>query len=57
MSLALARYPFSEGDWDDVQSFDCGDKGHQREVSDWLIGDRDEDSALAALEKEPPSRI
>jgi hypothetical protein len=57
MAGALVKYPFTEDDWDDVQSFDCGDKPHQREVSDWLKGRRDEDSALAALAKDPPSRI
>ena len=57
MAVALVKYPFTEDDWEDVQSFDCGDKDYQREVSDWLKGRRTEDSALAALARENPSRI
>jgi ribosomal protein S18 acetylase RimI-like enzyme len=57
MGLVLSRYPFTPDDWDEVQSFECGGKEHQREVSDWLKGRVEEDSALAALADDPPARI
>ena len=61
MALVLARYPFTADDWDEVQSFDCGEKEHQREVSDWIKGPADPipngGSALAELNADPPARI
>jgi ribosomal protein S18 acetylase RimI-like enzyme len=57
MALALAKYPFSRADWDEVQSFDCGSKDHQREVSDWLKGPEGADSALSAIHATPPAHV
>jgi hypothetical protein len=38
MSMQLTKHLFTEADWEDVQSFDCGDEPHEREVADWLNG-------------------
>jgi hypothetical protein len=57
MALALTKYPFTRADWGEVQSFDCGSKEHQREVSDWLKGPEGADSALSAIYTTPPARV
>mgnify|MGYP000875920008 CR=1 FL=1 len=61
MALVLNYYPFTPDDWDDVQSFDCGDREHEKEVSDWLKGPAEprpsDGSALAEIADNPPARV
>ncbi len=57
MALALAKYPFTPDDWEEVQSFDCGEKEHQREVSDWLKSPLGADGALSSISSENPVRV
>ncbi len=61
MALFLTHYRFTPDDYDEVQSFDCGEKVHQLEVSDWLKGPADprplEGSALAEISDVPPVRV
>jgi ribosomal protein S18 acetylase RimI-like enzyme len=49
MPDGLAKHVFTEDDWEEVQSFDCGDEPFAREVTDWLRGPFGSDSALTAI--------
>jgi len=57
MPLVLSRYAFTEDDWEEVQAFDCGQKDHELEVSNWLKGPKGQDSAITSLSSENPSRV
>jgi len=57
MSPALVKYLFSAEDYIEVQSFDCGSKPYQLEVSDWLKAPADQDGALAAIGSDPPAKV
>lgn len=46
---SLTKHPFGDDDWESVQAFDCGDAPYELEVSRWLKGAADEDSALASI--------
>lgn len=57
MPPELEKYEFTEGDWMEVQAFDCGDKPHEREVSEWLKRPAGEDGALTTIQKDPPGKV
>jgi ribosomal protein S18 acetylase RimI-like enzyme len=58
MSEGLVKVVFTEDNWDEVQSFDCGDEPYAREVSDWLKGPAGADSALTSIRNtDRPVRI
>jgi ribosomal protein S18 acetylase RimI-like enzyme len=60
MSQALTKHIFSESNWIEVQSFDCGDSHFEKEVADWLkaSGDPGVDSALNSIRHpDKPSRV
>jgi len=58
MTTPLRKHEFTEADWPEVQSFDCGDQPSEREVSRWLTGGAEEDSALRAIrDKDRPAKV
>ncbi len=58
MADGLVKEPFTDEDWHEVQSFDCGDEPFAREVSDWLRGPAEADSAIASIHHpDRPGRV
>jgi hypothetical protein len=61
MAPALVHYAFTPDDWDEVQSFEIGDRDHEREVADWLKLPADppppDSCALLDIAKVPPTRV
>jgi hypothetical protein len=57
MPPELEKFDFTEDDWHEVQSFDCGDRPHQLEVSDWLKRPFGEDGALTTIKRTPPGKV
>jgi ribosomal protein S18 acetylase RimI-like enzyme len=54
----LVKELFTEDYWDEVQTFDCGSKSYEVEVSDWLKRPFGEDGALTAIRNsERPARV